>query len=124
VPLLSRVISASRVNLNVARKPHATVYASSTSRLFELASAGAAIVTNPYNGIERWFEPDKELLVVGSTEEAVDAYRELLDDPAQAEELGRRARERILDEHTYRHRARRLLDLLGIGAGTPVAARG
>ena len=124
VPLLPRVISASRVNLNVARKPHATVYASSTSRLFELASTGAAIVTNPYNGIDRWFEPDKELLVARSTEEAVDAYRELLDDPAQAEELGRRARERLLDEHTYRHRARRLLDLLGIGAGAPVAARG
>ena len=124
MPLLPRVISASRVNLNVARKPHATVYASSTSRLFELASTGAAIVTNPYNGIDRWFEPDKELLVARSTEEAVDAYRELLDDPAQAEELGRRARERVLDEHTYRHRARRLLDLLGIGAGAPVAARG
>jgi glycosyltransferase involved in cell wall biosynthesis len=124
VPLLSRVISASRVNLNVARKPHATVYASSTSRLFELASAGAAIVTNPYNGIDRWFEPGKELLVVGSTEEAVGAYRDLLGDPAQAEELGRRARERLLDEHTYRHRARRLLDLLGVGAAAPVAAGG
>ena len=54
----------------------------------------------------------------------MDAYRELLDDPGLAEELGRRARERILDEHTYRHRARRLLDLLGIGTGAPVAARG
>ena len=40
-------------------------------------------------------------------EEAVAAYRELLADPAQAEELGRRARERALDEHTYAHRARR-----------------
>ena len=27
---------------------------------------------------------------------------------------GRRARERVLDEHTYRHRARRLLDLIGL----------
>ena len=34
--------------------------------------------------------------------------------PAQAEEMGRRARERVLDEHTYRHRARRLLDLLDL----------
>ena len=50
--------------------------------------------------------------MVESAEEAVDAYRDLLGDPAQAEELGRRARERVLDEHTYRHRARRLLALL------------
>ena len=28
--------------------------------------------------------------------------------------MGRRARERVLDEHTYRHRARRLLDLLDL----------
>ena len=114
VNLLSRVISASRINLNIGRRPHATVAASSTSRLFELASAGAAIVSNPYTGIERWFEPGQELLVVESADEAVAAYRELLADPMRAEELGRRARERVLDEHTYAQRARRLLELVGV----------
>src|ERR671936_244284 len=118
VNLLSRVISSARINLNVARKPHATVFASSTSRLFELAAAGAAIVTNPYNGIERWFEPGRELEVVASADEAVGVYRELLSDPAAAEEMGRRARERVLDEHTFAARARRLLEL--VGAKTPV----
>jgi spore maturation protein CgeB len=87
---------------------------SSTSRPFELASCGAAIVSNPHEGIERWFEPGRELIVVETAEEAVDAYRELVADPAQAEELGRRARERVLDEHTYAHRARRLLEILGL----------
>ena len=111
VNLLSRVISSARINLNVARKPHATVRASSTSRLFELAAAGAAIVTNPYEGIEPWFEPGRELIVVSSADEAAETYRELLADPGAAEELGRRARERVLDEHTFAMRARRLLDL-------------
>jgi spore maturation protein CgeB len=71
-------------------------------------------VANPYNGIERWFEPGSELLVVNDAAEAVTAYRELLDDPGQAEVMGRRARERMLDEHTYRHRARQLLELVGL----------
>jgi spore maturation protein CgeB len=53
--------------------------------------------------------------VVESADEAVAAYRSLLDDPGQAEELGRRARERVLDEHTYRHRARQLLSLVDVG---------
>ena len=88
--------------------------ASATSRPFELAAAGAAIVSNPVEGIDRWFEPGRELLVVENAEEAVDAYRELLADPAQAEEMGRRARERVLDEHTYAHRARQVLELTGI----------
>jgi spore maturation protein CgeB len=62
------------------------------------------------------------LLVVNEADEAVSAYRMLLDDPGQAEEMGRRARERVLDEHTYAHRARQILELVGLGA--PVGARG
>jgi hypothetical protein len=31
--------------------------------------------------------------------------------------MGERARERVLDEHTYAHRARRLLELIGLEAG-------
>ncbi|MGH3132136.1 MAG: CgeB family protein [Gaiellaceae bacterium] len=116
----SRAISAARVNLNMTRRPHATVHASSTARPFELASSGAAIVSNPHEGIETWFEPGRELLVVESAEEAVAAYRELVADPAQAEEMGRRARERVLDEHTYAHRARRLLGLVGLGVPAAV----
>jgi hypothetical protein len=116
-----RAISAARVNLNVTRRAHATVPASSTCRPFELAACAAAIVSNPHEGIDRWFEPGAELLVVSDADEATEAYRDLLADPAQAEEMGRRARERVLDEHTYAHRARRLLDLLGLGV--PEAAR-
>jgi spore maturation protein CgeB len=108
----ARTISTARINLCITRRPHASVYASSSCRPFELASAGAAIVANPYDGIERWFEPGAELVVVGNADEAAEAYRLLLDDPAQAESMGRRARERVLDEHTYRHRARQLLSLL------------
>jgi Glycosyl transferases group 1 len=110
----SRAISAARINLCITRRSHATVFASSSCRPFELASAGAAIVANPYEGIEQWFEPGSELLVVSDTEQAVAAYRDLLADPAQTEAFGRRARERVLDEHTYRHRARQLLALLGL----------
>jgi spore maturation protein CgeB len=113
--VFARAISAARVNLCITRRSHATVYASSSCRPFELASAGAAIVSNPYNGIERWFEPGSELIVVEDADEATAAIADLLDDPAQAEAMGARARERVLDEHTYRHRARRLLELVGGG---------
>jgi len=115
-----RAISAARINLNVTRRAHATVPGSSTVRPFELAACAAAIVSNPHQGIERWLEPGRELVVVRDADEATETYRELLADPGQAEEMGRRARERVLDEHTYAHRARRLLELLDLRV--PVAA--
>jgi spore maturation protein CgeB len=119
--VFNRAVSAARINLNVTRRAHASVFASSSARPFELAMAGAAVVSNPYAGIERWFEPGRELLVVESADEAVATYRDLLADPGAAEELGRRARERALDEHTYAHRARRLLELVGVGEQSPVS---
>jgi hypothetical protein len=48
-----QAISSARVNLNITRRSHASVYASSSCRPFELAGCGAAIVSNPYEGIER-----------------------------------------------------------------------
>src|SRR6266568_4348009 len=120
--VFSQAISRARINLNITRRPHATVHASSTCRPFELAAAGAAVVSNPQQGMERWFDVGPEVRVVSSAEEALATYRELLADPAAAEEMGRRARERVLDEHTYAHRARQILELVGVR--TPVASRG
>jgi len=120
----NQAISAARINLNVTRRAHATVTASSTCRPFELAMAGATIVSNPCAGIDRWFEPGRELLVVETADDAVEAYRALLNDPARAEELGRAARERALDEHTYVHRARRLLELAGLTEAAAAVAGG
>ncbi len=119
--VFSNAISAARINLNITRRPHATVPASSTSRPFELAMSGAAIVSNPHEGIERWFEPGRELVVVSSADEAVATYEELLGDAGRLEELGRAARERALDEHTFLHRARQLLALIGIESQAPAS---
>ena len=88
------------------------VFASSSSRPFELASLGACMVCNPYEGIETWFEPEKELIVVHSAEEAIERYTWLLahDDARRA--MGQAARERFLKEHTFRHRARQLVGII------------
>ena len=43
----------------------------------------------------------------------VATYRRLLADPSTRRELGSRARERLLQEHTYTHRAQQLLNILG-----------
>jgi spore maturation protein CgeB len=95
----------SKINLNITRWSHTNVYASSTSRPFELAAFGSCIVSQPYNGIEEWFETGSEILIVNSAEEAITAYKRLLRDGKRRTEMGKRARERILRKHTYRQRA-------------------
>jgi len=102
----------SKINLCITRSTHATVYASSTSRPFELASMGACIVTNPYLGIEEWFEPGKEIFVVHSQEEAVDRYRHLLSHESERLDASRAARDRVLKQHTFRHRAHELVKIV------------
>jgi len=102
----------SKINLCVTRQAHATVFASSSSRPFELASLGACMVCNPYLGIETWFEPGKECVVIQEPEEAVERYRWLLQHERERLAMGVAARERVLKEHTYRHRARQLIDIV------------
>jgi len=102
----------SKINLCVTRKAHASVMASSSSRPFELASLGACIVANPYLGIDTWFEPGKEIIVIQSPEEAVERYRALLTADREREAIGAAARARVLKEHTFRHRAQRLVQII------------
>lgn len=102
----------SKINLNITRWSHTNVYASSTSRPFELAAFGACIISQPYIGIEEWFEVGKELIVVNDENEAIEVYKRLLGNLQEREEMGKRARERVLNEHTFKHRARQLAEII------------
>lgn len=102
----------SKINLNITRWSHTSIYASSTSRPFELAAFGACIVSQPYNGIEEWFEVGKELFVVNNESEAIETYRRLLHNEEEREKIGNRARERVLREHTFKHRAEQLVGII------------
>ena len=109
---LREYVCRSKINLCVTRGAHASVYASSSSRPFELGALGACIVANPYLGIEEWFEPDKELIVVHSAEEAIERYQYLLENDRERIAIGSAARQRVLKQHTFRHRAQELIDII------------
>lgn len=109
---LREYTSRSKLNLCITRGAHASVVGSSSSRPFELASMGACIVANPYDGLEQWFEPGRELFIVHSAEEATDRYRYLLTHDTERLAVGQRARARVLAEHTFQHRARQLVEIM------------
>jgi spore maturation protein CgeB len=115
---LRRWAGRARINLNIVRRPHAVHRASSCMRLFELAAMGCCIVSNPIAGIEEWLEPDREVVVASETEAVGPLYTSLLADEPRRRALGEAARRRVLDEHTYRHRAQTLVSFLGKPAST------
>lgn len=102
----------SKINLNIPRASHTSVYGSATARPFELAAMGCCVVSSPYPGLEEWFEPGQEMIVLDRADDAVDTYRRLLTDEAARREIGARARARVLAQHTFRHRAQSVLAIL------------
>ncbi len=102
----------SKINLVITRKAHASVFASSSSRPFELAAMRACMVCNPYEGIETWFEPEKELIIVHSAGEAMERYTWLLGHESARRAMAQAAHERFLKEHTFRHRARQFVEMI------------
>jgi spore maturation protein CgeB len=101
----------SKINLNITRKPFAETYCSSTSRPFELAAMQSCIVSNPCRGMNKWFEPGKEILEVHDEREACEVYKWLLSDAEFRAILGKNARKKVCEKHTYRHRAAEFIEI-------------
>jgi spore maturation protein CgeB len=120
---LGDYVGRSRINLNVARRAHASVYASATTRIFELAAMQQCIVSNPLLGIEEWFEPGKELVVVNDADTCLAAYQRLIADEPTRAAMAQAAREKILASHTYLHRAQKLIEILKSLTGQPNGAQ-
>jgi spore maturation protein CgeB len=72
-------------------------------RLFEAAACGVPIISDTWDGIEMFFEPGKEILLVNSTDEVVSILRDLPD--RECIRIGESARRRLLRNHTPRQRA-------------------
>lgn len=89
--------------LNISRESMAQNGFSPATRVFEAAGAGACLITDHWEGIELFLEPDKEVLVARDGQDVIDIMAALY--PRRAEEIGLAARERILKFHTYAHRA-------------------
>jgi spore maturation protein CgeB len=99
-----------RAVLNISRESMARYGFSPATRVFEAAGAGACLITDYWEGIEQFLEPDREVLVARNGT-AVAAHLEGLTE-RRAREIGEAALRRVLAEHTYAHRAAQLEELL------------
>ncbi|MBV8912279.1 MAG: glycosyltransferase [Acetobacteraceae bacterium] len=89
--------------LNVARDSMAAVGFSPATRVFEAAGAGACLITDAWEGIELFLEPEAEVLVARDGRDVAEHLAQLT--PERARTIGGAARTRILSGHTYAQRA-------------------
>jgi len=89
--------------LNVSRESMASNGWSPATRVFEVAGAGACLITDEWQGLEDFLAPEEEVLVAGDGAEVAELLAGL--DPDRAGAIGEAARERVLAEHTYDRRA-------------------
>jgi spore maturation protein CgeB len=95
--------STPRAVLNISRESMARYGFSPATRVFEAAGAAACIITDYWKGIEEFFEPGKEIIVVKNGEEVQKELTALT--PERAKEIGEAAYKKVLAQHTYEHRA-------------------
>ncbi len=100
---------SSRLTLNVTRADMAAMGWCPSGRLFEAAACDVPIVSDDWDGLDRFFAPGEEILLAETGDDVLAALA-LSDD--ELRRIARRARERVLAEHSSAVRARDLVALI------------
>jgi spore maturation protein CgeB len=95
--------SSNDATLNLTRAPMRRYGWSPASRLFEAAACGACIISDTWPGLDSLLQPGHEVLLAESAAD-VAAHLDALT-PERRAAIGQAARERVLSQHTFAHRA-------------------
>ncbi len=106
--------SSSRITLNVTRAAMAKLGYCPSGRLFEAAACGTPLLSDWFEGLDRFFTPGEEILIARDSAATVAALEMPREELAR---IARRARERTLEEHTAERRVEELERLLGSAYG-------
>ena len=106
----NRLHCSARMVLSLTFDPISRAGFSPPTRIFEAAGAGACLISDPWEGIETFFEAGCEILVARNASDIVDLLRTV--DAKLAREIGGAMRRRAIQEHTYALRALQVREVL------------
>lgn len=95
--------SSSRVTLNLTRKGMVEWGYSPSVRLFEAAGCGCPIISDSWPGLDTIFKIGEEVLLAERAQQVQQVLEEA--DDSELRKMGRRARDRVLEEHSSARRA-------------------
>lgn len=89
--------------MNINRTSMAEYGYAPPTRVFEAAGAGACLLCDEWPGIDRFFEPGREILVIRTAEDVAGALNNYAGEKCRC--IGKAFRDRALRDHTYAQRA-------------------
>jgi spore maturation protein CgeB len=93
-----RFYNSQRFTLNLTRADMRNAGYSPSVRIFEAAACGTPIISDYWEGLETFFELDKEILTASSAQDVLTYLNDVSQKDARA--MGERARLRVLANHT------------------------
>ncbi len=99
--------ASQRYTLNITRADMIRAGYSPSVRLFEAAVCGTPIISDWWPGLETLFRPDVEIIVAQKPEDVLQTLQHTPEHVRKA--MADRARSRVLQHHTGRHRAAELM---------------
>ena len=85
-------------------------------RSFDPCASGAVLIHDYVADLELHFDLEKEVVVFHDVPEFESGYERIVGDPATAQKIAEAGRRRVLNEHTYFHRAKHVLKDLAISS--------
>jgi len=113
--------SSSRFTLNLTRKEMVSWGYSPSVRLFEASACGCTILSDAWPGLDSILEIGEEVLLTENTEQTC-ALLEGMDEE-QVRRIGKRARERVLAEHSSDQRAQQFENYVASASRRGLGAR-
>jgi spore maturation protein CgeB len=106
--MVAKIYNAAKVGLNI--HDESDLVCKPNMRVFEVPGCGSLLMTDKALGIERFFNPGKEILCYADEAELIELVSYYLDSPAESATIAARAHERAYRDHTYDHRLEKVLD--------------
>ncbi|WP_370297336.1 glycosyltransferase [Rossellomorea marisflavi] len=102
----TKVYHSSEIILGLQNYPYQL-----SQRTYEILGSGGCLLTQNSPAVNQLFTAGKELITSSSSEQTVERVHYLLANPSVREEMRNKGRLAVQD-HTYRHRARYIIDML------------
>ncbi|MCA1408762.1 glycosyltransferase [Ensifer sp. IC3342] len=108
-----RAFAEHRATVHIPRRPYVEALPGiPTIRVFEALACGIPLISAPWNDAEGLFRPGTDFLFASNGKEMTRLLRQVLSEPAVAQELAASGLQTIRARHTCGHRVDELLDIV------------